>query len=178
VTIIVPVLASTACFLAEGCSPPSYGTLILGSSENDELLGGKVDPASTIDRFIIYLCPPDMYEAEHYEDLARCTTVEVSGETPVREFRQALQAQPSGIVIGAGPERRGTIMVVLRNGKQSYLHYVMRQNEVRLEAPPHGPQEPRCTYNVQLVEWLSKYVYPAERNGGVPVTPITVPVNG
>lgn len=151
------VAACSLHALIDGCSPPSYGTLIPGSQENDELLRGKVAPTNAIDRFVVYLYPPDLYKAEHYEDLARCAMVEFSGDAPAHELRMALQAPRSKNAKGMGPERRGTIMVVLRNGTRLYLHYTMRATEVRLEAPPHGGNEPRAVYNSEIEDWLWKY---------------------
>lgn len=164
VRVALFISAINACVVAGGCSPQSYGTLITGSLENDELLGGKLDPANSMQRLVVYLCPPGMIEAEHYEDLARCHPVEIAGETAARQFRLALQTSPSGVVKALGPERRGTIMVVLQNGKRLYLHYIMRSNDVRLEAPPHG-QERRVIYNTEIGNWLRKHVYSAEGYG-------------
>jgi len=160
--VLLLLLTGSDCFFAEGCSSPSYGTLIMGCAENDELLGGKIAPGNAIKQIVVYLYPPDMYRAEHYEDLLRCGKVEIAGEAPIREFLGALQTWPRGIVNGVGTEKHGTIMVLLRDGKRLYLHYFMQQNAVRLEAPPYGPREPKVEYNQAIEGWLLKYIYFAE----------------
>jgi hypothetical protein len=110
----------------------------------------------------VYVHPPGLITADHYEDLARCAKVTVEDEEAVRELLKALATEQPIIRDSGKILSLGKIEVVLHDGRRLYLSYDMRENNVRVECPYHTGRpgaEEQSNYVRALGPWLRRYVY-------------------
>ena len=157
VVMILALLGLVLC--CGGCLPgePS-GTLIPGSPETDDLALGRLEPAR-VERVVVYLYPRGMVTADHYEDLARCKQVPITGEEPVHDLVRALSTQGPPVREPGKIVSFGTIHILLRDGTRLYFRYLMDENEVSVDAPPHEPSARNVYYRTELGSWLRRYVF-------------------